>query len=250
MQHAIFLARPEDRFPAGYERIYFGSEFCPWNFPSLSEIEGAIDAARRAGLHFTLATPVLAEDFLPRLKQVLAGISPRLEAGDEILISDWGALALARAACPDVSLVLGRVLSGQKRGPQIVDLDLTPAARAYFQGGAWYGSEAREVLDELLIARIEIDNLLQGVAPLAGGGASLHFPYLFVTSTRSCPWREPGDGGPCRAACGEVFRLTSPRETVPLLQCGNTQFIRNDQLPAAPETLGIDRLVFHPCLPR
>ncbi|MDO3377025.1 hypothetical protein [Geoalkalibacter halelectricus] len=251
MQRAVFLARLEGALPAGYERLYFGSEFCSWSFPALSEVEKALDEAHRRGLGFTLATPVLSEAFLPCLREVVARIGPRLRPGDEILISDWGALRLVREILPAVPLILGRVLSGQKRGAQILTLDLSPAAQAYFQQGAWYSAEACTLLDELNIHRIELDNLLQGIAALpAGLCGSLHFPYLFVTSTRSCPWREPGALEPCPAPCGEVFGLRSPREPLPMLQCGNTQFVRHEHLPAAPETLGIDRLVYHPRLPR
>lgn len=250
-QRALFLHRLEGALPGGYERLYFGSEFCCWSFPDAARIEDALGAARQAGLAFTLATPVLAEDFLEVLRATLIRLGPALQRGDEILLSDWGALALARAACPQIPLVLGRVLSGQKRGPQILDLDLSAAALDYFRRGSFYGAQARALLAEQGIARIELDNLMQGVAALPGGlRASLHHPYLFVTSSRSCPWRAPGSRGPCGVPCGEVFSLASEREPGALLQCGNTQFLHNPTLPADFAALGIDRLVFHPRLPR
>ncbi|WP_305042170.1 hypothetical protein [Geoalkalibacter sp.] len=250
-RRALFLNRLTGALPQGYERLYFGSEFCCWSFPEAERIEAALGAARAAGMAFTLATPVVAEDFLPGLRKTLDLIAPALQDGDEILLSDWGALTLARAACPQVPLVLGRVLSGQKRGPQILDLGLRGAALDYFRRGSWYGAHARELLAELGIARVELDNLLQGVAALpAGLQGSLHHPYAFVTSTRGCPWRPPGSRGPCGQPCGEVFSLISSREPGTLLQCGNTQFLENPRLPENLAELGIDRLVFHPHLPR
>ncbi len=251
LERAIFLRQVPAELPQGFSRLYGGSEFCCWTFPPASTLISAAAAAHGAGWAFSLVTPVLGEDFLPRLRDALKQLAPHLRSGDEIVLSDWGALTLARELCPGVPLVLGRALSGQKRGPQILDLEMTPEARAYFRRGSWYGQEARALLAENGIARVELDNLLQGIAPLCAPlRGSLHHPYLFVTSSRNCPCREAGQSGPCAAPCGELFRLSSVREPLPLLQCGNTQFARHDSLPPDPIVLGIDRLVFHPHLPR
>jgi hypothetical protein len=250
-QRALFLHRLAGDLPAGYARLYFGSEFCPWTFPSLAACRQARAAARAAGWAFTLATPVVTEPFLPRLADFLAAFLPEAEAADEVLISDWGALAALRAVAPQATVVLGRVLSGQKRSAQILELELTAAERRYFQQGSWYAAEAVALLREEGIGRVELDNLVQGIAPLPSALAgSLHFPYAMVASSRNCPFRA-GYGNPvCAPACGEVFTLSSPQQPLPLYQGGNTQFLRNDTLPADPATLGIDRLVFHPELPR
>lgn len=251
VEQALFLNRPEGELPAGISRVYFGSEFCPWTFPSVDQIHQALDAARRQGLHFTLATPVIAESFLPVLRAALESALPRFDAGDELLVSDLGALRPAKEIAPEVTLTLGRVLSGQKRGQQILELELNESQLDYFRKGSWYGSEARALLAELGIARLELDNCLQGVAPLPEGVAgSLHYPFAMVSSSRNCPYR-PGSGAHgCPGGCGEVFTLSTPQSPVPLYQGGNTQFLRNDQLPADFASLGIDRLVLHPQLPR
>jgi len=71
-----------------------------------------------------------------------------------------------------------------------------------------------------------------------------------VASSRNCPFRTVTDPGGRPAECGEAFQLTTLENRVALLQAGNTQFLRNDDLPDTPATLGIDRLVWHPGLPR
>ncbi|BCR04494.1 hypothetical protein DESUT3_15630 [Desulfuromonas versatilis] len=251
MEQALFLNRLEAELPTGISRLYFGSEFCPWTFPRLEELHQALDAARRQGLHFTLATPVAAESFLPVCRAALESLLPRFAAGDELLVSDLGTLHLAGRIAPEATLVLGRALSGQKRGQQILELELNAAQLDYFQRGSWYGAEARALLAEQGVARLELDNCLQGIAPLPEGlTGSLHYPYAMVTSSRNCPFRQgAGDRG-CPGGCGEVFTLNSPQSRIPLYQGGNTQFLRNDQLPADLAAQGIDRLVFHPHLPR
>lgn len=251
MEHALFLNRLAGPLPAGYQRLYFGSEFCSWTFPTVADCRVARHAARAAGWDFTLATPVAAEAFLPRLQQTLEGLLPELDPHDEILVSDWGVLALLRRLDPTRTVVLGRVLSGQKRGPQILDLQLTPEQRHYFQQGSWYAAEAVALLAEQGIARVELDNLLQGLAPLpAPLHGTLHLPWAMVTSSRNCPFRNGrGDAG-CAAGCGEVFTLSTPQSQVLLYQGGNSQFLRLDTPPADLAALRIDRLVEHPLLPR
>jgi hypothetical protein len=50
--------------------------------------------------------------------------------------------------------------------------------------------------------------------------------------------------------CGEIFTLNSPETSLPLLQGGNTQFLRIEHLPNDPLSLGVDRIVEHLELPR
>jgi len=250
VERALFLNRLDGVLPDGVDRLYFGAEFCPWLFPSAEAVRAARAAARTAGLRFTLATPVLVESFLPRLRCTLEEILPEFAVGDEVLISDWGALATVRAVAPSLPVLLGRALSGQKRGPQILDLDLAADVLDYFRQGSWYADEALALLCEEGIARVELDNLLQGVAPVPHSlRGSLHVPYAMVTSSRNCPFRQ-GDGAEgCAAGCGEAFTLVGAESRVPLLQRGNTQFLHHDSLPANLSALGIDRVVRHPELP-
>jgi hypothetical protein len=251
MERALFLSRPDDDLPSWVGRLYFGAEFCPWTFPKAGEILAAIQAARRCAVPFTLATPVIIEPFLAPLRRALEEIVPFLAPGDEILISDWGALSLVQETAPCIPVILGRVLSGQKRGPEILDLQLTADELHYFRQGSWYSPEAARFLAETGIYRVELDNLLQGISPLPDGlRASLHYPFAMVTSSRNCPFRSGNPARECAASCGEVFALESPRSQLPLLQRGNTQFLSNGDLPGDPEGCGIDRLVWHPRLPR
>lgn len=250
-ERALFLHRLQAPLPEGFSRLYFGSEFCPWTFPPVRSIRAALAAAHSAGWRFTLATPVLVEPFLPRLEKTLAQILPLLTEGDEVLVSDLGAIGMVREITPEATVVLGRVLSGQKRGPEILALALSEAQRSYFRQGSWYPAEGGRLLEEVAIGRIELDNLLQGIAPVPPPlCASLHYPFAFVTSSRNCPFRRVSGEPVCAGGCGEVFQLESARTPVPLLQGGNTQFLRHDRLPENPAGLGVDRLVWHPFLPR
>lgn len=252
MQNALFLAPGE--VPSrldGIDRLYFGSEFCPWTFPSLVEIRRVILLARSASLPLTLVTPVFAEFFMERLKKVLSEVLPDFLPFDEVVISDWGAYSIVTGISSKQEVVIGRALSGQKRGPQILGFDLSPGQLAYFQESRFYSREARHLLAELGIKRIELDEPPQGIAPVPSPlRASLHTPFPLVTSSRNCPFCT-GDGSKgCTVNCGEIFTLKSPQSPLPLLQGGNTQFVLYDLIPDSLATLGVDRIVSHSVLPR
>lgn len=250
MEHALFLPPGETPALTGVERLYLGAEFCPWTFPDLAEIRRGMQLARSAALPLTLVTPVFGEFFIDRLQTTLAQILPDFLPTDEVVISDWGAYQLIKEIAPQQEVVLGRALSGQKRGPQILDLALSAAQLEYFQASRFYSSEARQLLAELGVRRIELDYPPQGIAavppPLQ---TTLHTPFAMVTSSRNCPFRV-GDGScGCLVRCGEVFTLNSPQSPLPLLQSGNTQFVAIREIPDNLAGLGIDRLVTHTSLP-
>lgn len=240
-----------DTPPADGRRLYFGAEFCFWRLPADRELLAAIDWCRRFAWAFTLVTPVLNQSEYDLLGRRLRTLLPCLDQGDELLVSDWGSVDLARQVRAEVPIVLGRTLSAQKRDPLTTALDLTPAELEVFRHSSWHNRSALELLVELGIDRVELDYPVQGLAPLpAPLHGSLHTPYVMVSSSRNCPFRPVPAATPCPAPCGETFRLTSVDGSRTLLQAGNTQFAEQLSLPEKPDELGIDRLVMHLQLPR
>lgn len=250
MERACLTHLLPERLPAGFDRLYFGAEFCCWRMPEDEAILRALDLCRRSGIPLTLVTPVFYPSWQERAEQLVRLAADRLEEGDELLFSDLGMAELARSASERLTLVCGRALSGQKRGPRILDLDLTDEQREYFRQGTWYSQPSGQILRQLGVARLELDNLLQGIDPVPEGfTASLHRPWVMVTSSRNCPFREPRHDRPCTKACGEGFTLETPQTRIPLYQAGNTQFLRHDRPPENLSSLGVDRIVHHLHLP-
>lgn len=249
-EQALFLHSLPDTLPAGITRIYAGAEFCPWRLPSPDFLRKALAWASTRECAFTLATPTLIEPQRGTFANLFCKLLADFRHGDELLISDWGTLELARAVRPDVTVVLGRTLSGQKRDPRTISLDFDAPQLAHFRSSNWHTAPGVELLLELGIHRVELDNPLQGVAPLPSAlHGTLHRPYAMVASSRNCPFHPPGTTTACPQPCGEVFSLSSPEFPTPLLQGGNTQFLYNQQLPADLGALGIDRVVTHRELP-
>jgi hypothetical protein len=87
---------------------------------------------------------------------------------------------------------------------------------------------------------------------------SICYPYAYVTTTRFCLANACGDPERtddvgitgCSQECRRyAFELTHPVMPVPLIRKGNTEFLRNDRLPAELETMSIDRIVHEPEIP-
>ena len=181
LEQAAFLNDLPGESPAGFSRLYYGAEFCFWRLPSIEKTLASRAWARRVDWDYTLVTPVLGEAERQQLASFFKTVLPELTAGDEVLISDWGALELIRSVRDDLPVILGRTLSGQKRGPRILDMNLGGEQSEYFRCGSWHNRAAVELLVEKRVTRIEQDNLLQGLAPLPEAlEGSLHFPYAMV----------------------------------------------------------------------
>ena len=244
IEHACLISELPDESPHGFSRLYYGAEFCFWRLPSANNILTAREWAKSRGLSFTLLTPLIGEAERSHLDVAFEAVLPSMLPGDEIVISDWGSIELIHRRREDLEIVVGRALSGQKRGPRILGMDLTDEQEEYFKRGAWHNREAVEVLLKYGVRRVEQDNLLQGIAPLPESlTGSLHVPFAMVTSSRSCPFRAEGTFGPCPAPCGEKFTLKSTETDMLLYQDGNTQFLRNDVVPDNLHALGITRIV-------
>jgi hypothetical protein len=251
LQQALFLQSLPDDLPAGITRIYAGAEFCPWRLPDLAALRRMLVWARERRCAFTLATPVLIEPQRAAVEHLLAALLPAFRPEDELLISDWGTLELARALRKDLCVVLGRTLSGQKRDPRTAALGFDPTQLAHFRSCSWHAAPAVELLVELGITRVELDNLQHGLAPLPPPlRGALHTPYAMVAASRNCPFRPHGHATPCPQPCGEAFSLRHADLPEPLVQGGNTQFLRTGKIPDDLLGYGIDRVVEHLALPR
>lgn len=242
----------------GYGRLYFGQEFCERLLPSVGQLDQMLDQARELGLAFTLVTPYVTEEGLERVEALVEHLSGR-GSEYEVVVNDWGVLHWLRESYPKIVPVLGRLLTKQKRGPRILNLKgLVPDAMLdHFRRSNVDLQIMVEFLKKMGITRVELDNLLQGVArenPLA---ASIYTPYAYISTTRlcltnSCDHRTQSLRAifPCGQECRIYrFRLTHPSMPVPLILGGNTYFYRLDELPANLEQLGIDRVVFQPEIP-
>jgi hypothetical protein len=261
MEHAAFITKTESLqcIDGIYSRLYYGNEFCQHLIPSLDEIKQVSDFTRMRSLAFTLVTPFVTNEGLQALKPLLSYVVKHT-ASSEVVINDWGVLRMAKEQFPSLTLVLGRLLTKQKRGPRLLRLTrrMPPEMIEHFRASNIDVPIVVDFLRQKGIERVELDNLLQGIS--RGKDvlrASLYVPYVFVTTTRYCisAFCERQDHfsrdiTACRKECSRyIFDLTHKNMPVPLMLKGNTQFFKNETLPDDFEALHIDRIVHEPEIP-
>ena len=239
------------------DRVYFGHEFCQRLLPSAADTAAAAWVAAERGRAFTLVTPLVTNAGLARVRDLVpAARAAAGAAGLEVVVNDWGLLHWMHREHPDVPLALGRLLTKQKRGPQILRVAdrLPPRAIEHFQRSNVDVPHLAARLQAWGVRRVELDNLLQGLRRDHGLPASLYHPFAYVTTTRLClmagstrPGKNLRSIGSCALECRRFEAvLTHPDMPAPLLLKGNTQYVRNDRLPDDPAGLRITRLVLQP----
>ncbi len=242
IERATFL-ETGGSFPAAgvWNRIYVGSEFCPWLLPATDELDRLLDEAGRRDWAVTLATSCLTDESLQRAGALL---EHSRDAGLEVVVNDWGLVDLAGARGWGFPLSLGRLLVhasvGSTAGPQ--------GAADYLASSSLSSTRFVSFLLSLGIGRAEIDDPRHRAAgPLA---LSLHGPDRYITMAARCPWRCDGrrwESGPCPRPCrGREFRLARAGDGFILKVRGRAQFLTWAPDPASLELPGVDRLVWHP----
>ena len=118
-----------------YRRVYFGDEFCERLLPNAGELAGVMEQVADAGRFFTLVTPYVTEAGLVQVAELLKMLPP----ATEVVFNDWGVFRLLRTEHPDLTPVMGRLLTKIKRGPRIMNFLETLPAAALERGGPGRG---------------------------------------------------------------------------------------------------------------
>ncbi len=264
MEQALYIANPDHLkyWKEEFTRLYFGMEFCERLLPSPAQLKRALTFAGDNSLAFTLVTPYVTDKGLTQVEKLVSMLCA-LRPESELVFNDWGIFHLLQEKRYPVKPVLGRLLNKLKRGPRIVPvMDRIPeTALDYFMTPNLSIPEVRSFLLQRGIARVECDNLLQGLNLDDVGNdvrISLYLPFAYVTTSRFClmPVIRDSEGMkigvlPCKKECRQhAFSLWNPVMTVPLIRKGNTIFFSNEHIPEQLIREGkIDRIVVEPEIP-
>jgi hypothetical protein len=245
-----------------FSRLYFGMEFCERLLPSASQLKKALDFSQENGLDFTFVTPYVTDSGVTKVEKLIQIVSESLPES-EIVFNDWGVLHLLKEQSYPLTPVMGRLLNKMKRGPRIANITdkIPPASLEYFMTPGISIPEIQEFLIKNNIARVEFDNLLQGLN-LNGISSEIHLslylPFAFITTTRFCLMSSINHSEemkigvlPCKKECQQhAFQLLNPVMTIPLIRKGNTIFFSNEQIPQQIiRERKIDRIVIEPEIP-
>ncbi len=246
----------------GFTRFYIGPEFCD----NLLDVSVCAEAAwlQGRGKKICLLTPMLSEKGVGRLDAVFKKLLKLAENGEidpaglEITANDFGAIELAKRRGLPFGLNAGRLLRDNvfnypPRGLKVHN----GLALKFFRG--------------LGIKRYELSTL--GFRPEVNFGLgrhygfnrgqfriTLYYPYLDLTSTRTCmvgmrdvPPDVSARGVECAKECLVAsFQISHPAINEKLLVRGNTVFMEFPEKFYASEKdlakMNVDRLVYCPFL--
>ncbi len=233
-----------------YSRLYFGSGFCNWRIPSLSEVEEIVGFAGSKDIALTMVTSYCSDSYILQYKQIIEYIikrHPKLE----VVINDWGIFKL----CKDlpIKMVLGRLLVKQKRDPRLAELTgtLPPEARKRIRG-LGLNKYLLNFLCKENVKRIELDNVSQGIDLTETNNEllfSLNIPYVYITLSRYCKFnikssKDRFKFSRCSSKrCGSI-EICNKNIKSPLFLQGNALFYKNYILPEDLEHSKIDRIVY------
>ncbi len=264
IERALYITRIADlkHYSGDYSRLYFGNEFCEHLIPSIQELNKVISFALENDLAFTLVTPYVTDAGLRVIEPLLRRIEERMP-GSEVAANDWGVIQLLNDSYTGLEPVMGRLLNKMKRAPRFTNLldVLSESTMHYFKSCSLDSPLYRRFLLEKRVRRVELDNLLQGIAldfSDSGISGSLYIPYACITTTRLCLAASCDVDGseeeigifPCRRECQKyVFQLTHPVMPVPLIRKGNTMFYENKTVPEDMLARNINRIVVAPEVP-
>lgn len=217
-----------------FERMEFGSNFCPFEF-----LRGSWDMKMNMWLGFsarydvplTLVVPIVNEDLLPAVKRRIHKLVNECHGAiDEIVVNDFGMLAWVSNAF-EVNLVVGRLFSKDLRDPRYTE-DFPFVYRPALLSGTL--AQLKERYPRIVAAEfdpaglsVDMSGAPEGVAP------ALHLPYFYATTGRIC-----------EAASLDADSLGGPRmpfkPSGPVMQPGaggraETKSVSgNPQMPAVP----------------
>jgi len=269
-----------------YTRLYYGNEFCERLIPSGDDLKQVLSSAKKNNMDFSLVTPYVTNYGLKKLNPLFE-ILKDSKVSCEVIINDWGVLNLINSRYSNLTPVLGRLLTKQKRGPKLIKLlkrdakprlikdPKNPKMRyLVFQkklpldlGPYYKGSNASSVpiihkfLNSQRIQRIELDNTGQGLfleLPKGKVLASVYLPYVYISTTFFClsAGCDSKKGRllkikPCKQQCQKyIFKLRHKTMPKVIYLKGNTQFYKNTRFQLKEwEKLGVDRIVYEPEVP-
>ena len=244
------------------ERIYIGNDYCQLNLNEKEIINLIVYYKDKKQI--TLLLPFLTNLGLEKLSNILKQSCVVDNDAFEIVFNDWGTFFYLRKNYPKVKLVLGRLLTNQKKDPrisnvlknknnvvtdvlnkQIVYLPELPQSLIdlYYR----HSIETPELIKFLTsnnVYRIELDNVVWKIVSELPKTikVSLYYPYLLLSVTRYCGLLHDKYESVCNKDCvNDIQKLSNG-----FYLKGNAIYHKNDVLPSKEdlENNNIDRIVY------
>ncbi|MGE4385794.1 MAG: hypothetical protein AB7E39_08045 [Endomicrobiaceae bacterium] len=249
----------------GIDRIYIGNDYCEnnLNFSNINKLIGFYEGRTE----ITLLFPFLTDKSFAEIEKTVAKFNKIPSKKKEIVFNDWGLFYFLRKYYPEITLVMGRLLTKQKKDPRagiilnnkqdkikiiksesenkIIRSKTVP--KPLLDIFSRHSVESDEFFDFLLknnVSRIEIDNLKWNMLSSLTKKlkASLYFPYMLLTVTRYCG----AMNGKYLKVCNYSCRKKTAVLDKGLYIKGNAVYYKNDIMPGDKilRMNNIDRIVY------
>lgn len=262
----------------GYQRIYWGIEFCQNLIPSLTDTEKILRFVKENSLGLSFVSPFVTERGFKKLKEIFSWFKRQRVKNLEIIVNDWGVLEhLNTESNGTFEIALGRLLVRQQRDLGIkkvlekqppfavrgkdgkINIVIHKVPDKQYQDGARQSYVNSPFVQDFLagfgVQRVELNNLLQGVN-LKGirFKKSLYTPFVNISTGRFCPmetrFQKIQRINVCKRECQKHYHLLRKKAISKIIyKRGNTTFYKNHFNFTLLKNSGVDRIVFQPQLP-
>lgn len=198
MEKVILLNKiPQDigRITKTYARIYYGSEFCDFLTPTLSEIRRLKQIKKMHRLPFSLVTPYVNERNLKQWLELLDHLNNRYP-GTEVIANDWGIIHAIKNKFRRLPIVLGRLLTKQKKGFFYMNGSGRPVKapamnkreREFLNSSILQNRFICDFLADMKIRRLGLDNIPAPSRCFISEDfkIDLYYPYIYLTTSNYC----------------------------------------------------------------
>ena len=193
------------------DRVYIGNDYCQ-NKINIKNIKELISFYNNK-VKITLLLPFFTDTYFYKLEEILCFIKGNVKLKHfEIVFNDWGTFYYLRKYYPKFSLVMGRLLTKQKKDPRIniilnnlqdkfkilksknnenkiIFTKKVPGSlNDIFSRSSIETNKLFDFLHKNNVSRIEIDNIETNIKLEKNKNikVSLYYPYVLLTLTRYC----------------------------------------------------------------
>lgn len=180
IEKALIIDNIND-FNNKYDVIYFGFEFCDKRIPNIKDIKLIEKKCLVNKMKFVFVTPIFSINNSKKIKNILKKLSNK----SEIVINDFGVLDIIRDLKLKNKLILGRLLTKQKKFyHKLENIKLIE----YFKQSTLSNKLFINFLKKYNIYRIEFDNsiYLPKLLKSYNFKYSLYAPFCLLTTSTNC----------------------------------------------------------------
>lgn len=246
-----------------YERLYIGNDYCEKNWDANTIIK-LINFYKSKKI--TLLLPFFTDTGLKKLAIILKYLKENRLKNLEIVFNDWGTFYYLRKYYPKINLILGRLLTKQRKDPRM-DIILKnkqehfkifkntdyffvytkPVPSSLFELFSKNIIETPEIIKFLLennVSRIEIDNLVWNMQSNLSKNikVSMYYPYMILNVTRYCGAINNKYEIVCNKDCLKKSKNISENVFIK----GNAMYYKNVVMPSKKilKINNIDRIIY------